>query len=317
MMATNLPTQEEVFNYMQSLSNWGSWGADDQLGTLNLLTPELATQAAGLVKDGVAVTCARPIISQPAPDVLSPPLHYMVESGEGWDTGNKVSGFTGPVAMDFIGMVFHGYTITHLDALSHGFSDGTMYNGQPAHLVSTNLGATVESVDLLHNGIVGRGVLLDIPRLRGVDWLEPGDAIMPEDLDAAEKAAGVQVREGDLLLIRTGSFKKRTDQGPWNVNREGLPGAHAACLPWFHERGISVLGSDGVNDVMPSGYSDLSLPIHRVALVAMGLWLIDDCNLEDLARACAERNRWEFLLTLAPLRIHNGTGSPINPIALF
>ena len=305
---TTKPTETELRGYIDKLSNWGRWGQDDELGTLNLLTPEKTAKAAALVQQGRSVTCARPLVAEPSVDMRIPFLHFMMGSGE--DADHPGAGGS----MDFFGVAYHGSTVTHLDSICHMFWDGKMYNGHPASLVKSREGATVESIELLHNGVVSRGVLLDIARLRGVDWMEPGEGVMPEDLEAAEKAAGIRVEEGDILLIRTGNYKRRLTLGPPG---DGGPGPQAALLPWLHDRGVAVLGSDTPNDPSPSGYTDFRLPIHNIGIVAMGLWLLDNANLEDLSQTCAELNRWEFLMTLSPLRIHNGTGSPVNPIAVF
>ncbi len=313
-MAGRVPDESEVLGYFKSLSNWGRWGADDELGTLNLVTPEKRVSAVGLVKDGVTVSCARPIVTDAATDVTFQPQRYMVESGDGWAGGEKLTNSRSQSSMEFIGMVFHGQTITHVDSLCHVFWEAQMYNGRPSHLVSTRLGATAETIEVLQNGVVTRGVLLDVPKVRGIDWLEPDEGAFPEDLDAAEKACGVRVEEGDVLLIRTGHYKRRTELGPFGPEHSG---PHVACLPWLRQRGVAMLGSDTSNDVAPSLYENLVLPVHQMGIVGMGLWLIDNCNLEELAQACQERNRWEFLLVIGPLRIRNGTGSPVNPIAVF
>ena len=155
-MAGKIPTQEEVLDYFESLSNWGRWGDDDQLGTLNFLTPDKTLRAASLVREGVTISCARTISFEMAPDVTFPPVHFMVESGEGWATGDKLTNRIAQGSTDYFGMVFHGFTITHIDSPAHFFWEGKMYNGRPAHLVTTHLGATVESVELAQNGIVTR-----------------------------------------------------------------------------------------------------------------------------------------------------------------
>jgi kynurenine formamidase len=140
---------------------------------------------------------------------------------------------------------------------------------------------------------------------------------MPADLEAAERAAGVRVEPGDILLIRTGYYARRRAQGPRHPLKDGSPAAHVACMPWFRERGIAMLGTDTHNDVSPLPYPGIGNAVHVVGLVAMGLWLIDNANLEELAEACASRRRWAFMLAIAPLRLPNSTGSPVNPIALF
>ena len=309
MATRQVPTEEEVLGYMTSLSNWGRWGQDDELGTLNLITPEKRAQAGRLVKEGTSITCSRLIVPEIAPDVVSiPPLHYMINTGESAPS----SGPGG--SSDFIGMSYHGYTITHLDSLCHQFWDGKMYNGKSASLVNAQQKATAGHIDRVQDGVVTRGVLLDIAQLKGKEWLEEGEAVFPDDLEAAERAQGVKVEEGDALLVRLGWYKKR-EQMP--TPAPGRPGLHAATLPWLHERGVSIIVADASQDVDPSGYSKVSLPIHRVGIVAMGLWLIDAANCEELVNVCHRLDRWEFMFVVAPLRFHNATGSPVNPLAIF
>ena len=316
-MPAQIPSEQEVLGYFDKLSNWGRWGDDDEHGTLNLLSNEKTLQAVSLVREGATVSCSRTVTWTPEADHMSTPLHFMLESGEGWASGDKVTNRPSQAATDFFGMAFHGYHITHMDSLAHFFWQGKMYNGRPPHLVSTGLGATVESIELAKNGIATRGVLVDVPMIRGVDWVERGEGVMPEDILAAEERCGFRIEEGDVLLVRTGNLHRRNVEGPVNPREAGSPACQAACLPLFHERGIAVLGSDTGNDVMPSQYSSMSNPIHQVGIVAMGLWILDNPNLEELAAACKERNRWEFMLTINPLRLFNTTGSPVNPIAIF
>ena len=313
-MARQEPAEEQVLRYFEECSNWGRWGPEDQLGTINYITPQKRTQAAALVKEGESVTCARPIRHEVAVDVPEPSLHFMMSSGERW-AGVKPKAGELQTSGDFIGLSFHGFSVTHIDSLAHFFWGGKMYNGFSADAVKANEGATKGSIDLLANGVVTRGVLLDIPRLKGVKWLEPGDPIFPEELEEAERSCGVRVETGDVLLVRTGWLRRRNELGP--VSPEVCPGLQALGLPWLHQRQVAVLGADGTNDVQPSHYRTLRLPFHQVGIVAMGLWLIDNADLDELAAACERYGRWEFMLTMGPLRIVNGTGSPINPIATF
>jgi kynurenine formamidase len=191
-----------------------------------------------------------------------------------------------------------------------------MYNGRPARLVTSTMGATEHAVTDVRDGIVTRGVLLDVAAVRDVDWMDIGEGVFPEDLEAAEARQGVRVEEGDALLLRTGHGRRRREQ-PADGPAIGQPGFQAACLPWLHDRGVAVLAADVAQDALPSGYTEVGAPVHAVAIVAMGLWLIDNCDLEPLAVACADAGHWDFLLTVAPLRLTGGTGSPVNPIAIL
>ncbi len=305
--------EQTVLGYFKTLSNWGKWGPKDEIGTINYITPERRLAATKLVEEGVTVSCAQLIVPGFQPDVQFQPLHYMTDSGEKW-AGKKSVGPILQFSRDFIGMVFHGRTVTHIDSLAHVFWDGKMYNGFPAEAVTTAEGATIESVDGIKDGIVARGVLLDMPRLRNKPYLDAGEAVYPEDLEAAEKAQGVKVQAGDVLLLRTGNHKRYKETKSLTG---GMSGLQAASLPWLHSRQISILGSDGIQDVTPAGYPNFNLPVHQVGIVALGLWLLDNADLEALAEACARYKRWEFMLTLSPIRFQYATGSPVNPVAIF
>lgn len=322
MTSMDRPSEADVLAYLDELSNWGRWGDDDELGTLNLVTPSKRVEAAGLVRDGRTVSCAWDIETAPSRDQTSgPPQRYMLATGQGLADEHRVprragEGRSGGAA-EYLGLAYHGYSVTHVDALSHIFWDRRMYNGHPAEWVTSAFGATRHAVTALRDGVVTRGVLLDVAGLREVGWLEPGEAVFPTDLEAAEERQGVRVSEGDVLLLRTGYGRKRREQGPDDVAEVGRAGWHAACLPWLHERGVALIGCDTAQDAIPSGYEALRNPIHAVGIVAMGLWLLDNCDLEDLAATCQELGRWAFLFTLAPLRWQGATGSPANPIATF
>ena len=315
-MAAQFPTEAQVLGWFTDLSNWGRWGEDDQRGYLNLITPAKGKRAAALVQDGTPVSCARPIVTDITPDTTHQVQRHMVDSGEGRDTDPPERRLLRRGASEFIGMVFHGQTITHIDALSHYSWQGKLYNGKPASLITSREGAQTHSIEPACDGIVTRGVLLDIPKVRGVSWLPPEEPVMPRDLEEAERSEGVRVEEGDILLVRTGNYRKRFDLGPV-PGSEPMTACQVACTPWFKERGIAMLGTDTSNDVRPSHYATITSPLHTMCLVTLGLWLIDNANLEQLAEACQQRDRYEFMLTLAPLRLRNVTGSPVNPIALF
>jgi kynurenine formamidase len=322
------PSQQEVLEYFDTLSNWGRWGDNDVKGTLNLITPEKRLQAVSLVKDGEPVSCSR-VISRPPPYAASIFVNHMVQSGERYALGDD-----GPAmdmggasrlplqwAGEYLAFQFHGVTFTHIDALGHVFWKGKTYNGISAATVKASEGSTVENINVAApHGILTKGVLLDIARLRGKPWLDADDHVFPEDLDAAEQAQGVRVEAGDVLLLRTGYPAQIADalsKDPMAPPPHEHSGYSPACLPWFRERDIALLGSDVIQDAMPHAYHESSLPVHQVAIVALGMRLIDNADLEALSEACARKNRWEFCFSLNPLRIENGTGSPANPIALF
>jgi kynurenine formamidase len=299
-------TRADIEQIFEEVKNWGRWGPDDERGALNFITPAVRRRAAETVRDGVAVSCALPLNTEPSAQNINPVRHLMVRAGDLPDATGSA---------DYFAIAPHGMAHTHLDALCHIFYRGQMYNGFPATAVLST-GATRNAITAGEHGVVSRGVLLDVPRAQGRDWLEPGEAIHPRDLEAAEQACHVRVEEGDILLVRTGRHRRAAQVGPWN-GRETLAGLHASCLTWLYERRIAVLGCDGVSDVLPSGVEGVGLPMHLVVIPAMGVHLIDNAQLEDVAAACAERNRWEFLLTVAPLRLERGTASPVNPIAMF
>lgn len=320
---TALPSQDEVLGYFESLSNWGRWGPDDELGTLNLIAAEHRRAAAATVTEGVTVSCALDLSPQPAPGQLQPPQRHMLLTGEGLCDAHRVDQpvpgaaserFHG--ASEFIGMVFHGADITHVDALSHIFWDKRMYNGAAPELVNVMHGATRQAVTVASAGVVTRGVLIDVAALRGVEALAGGEGVTPADLEAAEERQGVRVGRGDAVLLRTGFGSRRRDNDP-ELFADGAPGWHASCLPWLHEREVALIACDTATDVVPSGYDEPPLPVHAVGIVAMGLWLLDNCDLEELAATAARLGRWEFLFTLAPLRLVGATGSPVNPLATF
>ena len=308
-------TPEWMERVFEQVKNWGKWGPDDQRGALNYITPELRAAAARLVRDGATVSCALDLAVEPAADNPTPAQHMMVAAG---DARGSLDFGGLEMSLDYFGVACHGAAISHIDALCHVFVRGKMYNGYDASEVMS-IGAMRNAIDsAAADGIVGRGVLLDIPRLRGVPWLELSERIGPEDLLAAEREQGVEVREGDLLLVSTGRQARRASKGPWVVTEQGMAGLLPTCLPYLHERRIAVLGTDGFSD--PIGDPPIEawpVPIHQCCLVAMGVHLIDNLDLRALGSACAERRRWEFLLVVQPLRIARGTGSPVNPTAIF
>lgn len=298
-------TETEFDKLMTSISNWGRWGKDDQLGALNLITPDKRKQAAGLVREGVSFSLAHNVIKQ-KPDGSPDFVHKMVSTGvqPGADS-----------AADIYSVQYHGYTQTHLDALCHLFYKGHMFNGISEREV-TDKGAGRLSIIQMKNGLFTRGVLMDMPRLLGVEYLPGKRAILPAELDAWEKKTGVRVGSGDAIFIRTGRWARQAAHGAWDYEADSA-GLDVTCLRWLHSRDVAILASDLASDVMPSGIAGVKMPIHWGVINAMGVPILDNCDLEHLSAETAKRNRWDFLMTAAPLAVDGGTGSPINPIATF
>ena len=296
-----------------AVCNWGRWGPDDELGTLNYITPRHVCAASGLVRSGRSVSLAIPINTVAGPDNPNPAVHAMVQ---GHDTGSELG--EPRFAMDYLGCACHGDCHTHIDALCHISYKGKLYNDLPASSV-TSRGPTLLDITAYAHGIVGRGVLLDIPRLRGVDWLEPGEAVMAEELVAAEEAQGIEMGEGDILLFRTGHHRRRLRLGPWNnaYDGEGKAGLHPTAMGLLHERKVAVFLPDGDGEVVPSNVEGIAYPIHTLQIAAMGMACADSLQFEELVQVCEEERRWECMVVLAPLRLPRGTGSLFNPIAVF
>ena len=216
---------------------------------------------------------------------------------------------------DYVGLDYHNDGHTHIDALCHVAYEGRLYNDRSGAAM-TGEGVAVNSIEVLRDGLVGRGVLLDIPRVRGVPWLEPGEHVFAEDLEAAEREQRVSVAEGDILLVRTGHSRRLAELGPWNTP-ESKAGLHPTALRFLASRAVAALGSDGNSDTAPSTTDGVDFPIHALAIAAMGLHLLDYLQFEELAVVCERARRWEFLFVAAPLRIVGGTGSPVNPLAVL
>ncbi len=306
-------TPERMRSVFEQVKNWGRWGEDDEMGALNLITPEKRREGAACVVAGECVSCALELAVHPTPENPNPALHMMIQGGDDC----LIPGLNFESVMDFVGVAFHGMATSHIDALCHVFVDGLMYNGFSKDEVKST-GARRGSIMCAREGISSRGVLLDIPRSQGVAWLEPGSAVRIAELEAAEEQQGVHVCEGDILLVGTGRDARRIEHGPSSPFSVGLSGLHPECIPWLHERGVAVLGADGVSDPLPgSGIRDWAMPIHQCALPAMGVHLLDNLRLDNLAEACARHGRWAFQFTVAPLRIAKATGSPVNPIAVI
>ena len=305
-----VPTTAELDEMYERLKNWGRWGGDDERGTLNLLTDEHRLAAAAEVRTGEAISLAHDLGTDPTPENPHPAHHHMLASGDARDS-NGIPGYE--AARDYVGLDVHGLYTTHVDALSHMFVRGEMYGGRPAAEVRSD-GARSNTVMSMADGVVGRGVLLDVPRATGVEFFDTGQVVTVDELEAAEVAQDVRVGEGDVLLVLWGREARRKAKGGF----DGFSGLHAECLPWLHERGVALLGSDGISDPMPFvGTPDWPFPVHQIGITGMGLHLVDNLALAALATRCADVGRWSFLFTMAPLRIPRGTGCPVNPVGVL
>ncbi|MCW0214267.1 MAG: cyclase family protein [Pseudonocardia sp.] len=284
-------------------------GPGDRRGALTDLAPAQVLAAVGEVRTGRTVSLAAPIETVASPDNPEPCSHEMV----GVDGRITAPGLH--FAMDSLAMNVHGNADSHIDALCHVAYDGALYNGVPPGTVTAD-GEPALSIDVARDGIVGRGVLLDIPRVRGVPWLDPGDHVTVADLEAAERTQHVRVGTGDLLFVRVGHRRRRTELGAWDA-AQARAGLHPTTLPLLAERGIAALGSDGNNDTAPSSTAGVDFPVHVLAITAMGLHLLDYLQFEELLPHCVGGERWSFLCAIAPLRLPSATGSPVNPIAIL
>jgi len=300
-----LVTQAQYERWQTALSNWGRWGPDDELGAANLITPAKRAEAAALVTDGHPVSLAADAervatIANPCPIEWS-----MVRASR-------------TAAADTVAYpCIHGPGTTHLDAFAHIFFDGKMWNGYDVDgLVTMEAGALKNSIMAVKDGLVTRAVLYDIPRLKGVPYLEPGTRITVADLEAWEARTGVSVGPGDAFLVRWGRWAREDAIGPFDTGQEAA-GLDNTVIPWLKARDVAIAGWE-TPGYMPQPEGDISrLALHNFALTILGIQVLDRADLQALAAAAAERERWEFMLTIAPLPIPNGTGSPVNPIALF
>ncbi|MCH2345895.1 MAG: cyclase family protein [Pseudomonadales bacterium] len=292
-------TAATVENWMTELSNWGRWGRGDQLGALNLITPAKRVEAAKLVKTGVSVSLAHNYSVNP--DLGLPPP---------FDQEISMLNTPGEYVMERVSFSYHGGIHSHLDALCHVLWQGEMYNGFSKNDVNED-GCQKLGIANVKQGILTRGILMDIPRLKGVDYLPPGTAVYIEDLEAWEEQTGVRVSPGDVIFVRTGRWATPGSAGP------GSAGLHASVAPWLRERDVAIVGGDYANDAIPSGVQGVFLPIHQLAIVAMGVRLFDNLDLEALAEEAVRQGRWEFMLSASPIPVEGGVGSPMNPIATF
>ncbi|WP_282072597.1 cyclase family protein [Janibacter hoylei] len=302
---------DDFVTIFETSSNWGRWGDEDQLGTLNFLADGRGVEAfAAEVCSNQQVGLSRRISPTWSQANQTPVQHHMISSGaEAKDGAHGMS--------DWFGVTSHGFGITHVDALNHMAWCGQLYNGVPASTVTTTRGGSFGSIEAMRDGVIGRGVLLDVPAYRGSDFLERSTAIGIKDLIGCEERQGVQVRAGDVVIVRTGRDARERVHGEVDYWVDGIEGLHFSCARWLHERGVSMLVTDAGGDVVPSGVEGVGFPLHVLCLVSMGLWMVDNAQLEELRRVCSTSDRWAFGFTMSVPRFKNATGAPVNPIAVF
>jgi kynurenine formamidase len=294
------PPPTRVEGYFKELHNWGRWGDGDQLGTVNLITPAKRARAQALVRTGRTVSLARDIGPQPA-------LMYHVTFPVNRERADAV--------LDRFDLVYHGYTITHIDALCHVAFDGQLYNGRPFQESLSPAGATWCPIDPLFDGITSRGVLLDVAAARKEGHVTVSNPITPRELDATAARAGVKVEPGDVVVVRGGQEAFQRAHPDWVPRVSPHPGLHISCLEWFRENDIAAIAWD-MMDERPSGYRGFGFGTH-LAIPFLGLALVDNTYPERLARACEEEGRYEFLFTATPIRLVGSTGAPAHPLAIF
>ena len=309
-------TVAEFEQLQKELSNWGRWGANDEIGTLNLITDAKRKEAAKLVKTGKVVSLAHTLITEAAADLPSKPGMSL-----------------GPFEMTNGGTTFkysfHSTTHSHVDALCQFDYQGQLYNGVKISEAKGPGGCTKQGMEMVKVGFTTRGILLDIARLKGVPYLEPGTPVYPEDIEAWEKKARIKVQPGDAIFLRTGRWDRRAKVGPWDlipakpIEAAGEAGYHVSTLRWMKQRDVAIIAADVSNDVRPSGVPQevlsrvRSMPVHSLAIVTLGAYIVDAVDLEELAETAAKLNRWEFMVTGAPAAAKGATGSLVNLTALF
>lgn len=305
------PMPRPVFDALfRQVDNASRWGAEDERGTLNLITAEVRRAAAAEVRTGVTVSLAREMVHGEPEGGFGPitvEMQVISDSVLGPSDGSAIW------AAERTSLFYHGWSYTHIDALSHMPSYlGRGYNHAPS-THAPPVGQTRNSVAAMREGVLSRGVLVDLPALMGVDYVAPGGAITAADFEAWEARTGVRIRAGDVVLVRSG----RWSAPALAASVPGSAGIHPSTAAWLHERGVAALGDEAGTDTSPTAVPGINAPLHVLALVGMGMPLIENLDLEELARQAGAQQRWTFLFILAPLNVRGATGSPANPIAVF
>lgn len=302
---------DRIDKLLAACNNWGRWGTDDALGTLNLVTSASVAEAAQLVREGGTVGMSR-VIGGTSPAYRSTsPLHLMVEVPH--DSGDQLRG----TSSDWVGLAPHGFAVTHLDALCHQSWRGGLYNGRTTASVSTRSGARALNLEPFANGLFAPAVLLDLPLLLGRRWLDPAEEVDAATLERAVDRFEARPGPGDVLIIRTGRDERERDSRPDDPITVGSPGLGIEACRWLAETDVSILVTDVQADVMNPAARPYLMPVHILCLVGLGIHLVDNARLDTVAATCSRLQRWRFGISLAPLNLKHATGSALTPIALF
>ena len=299
------PSREELEAYIREHRNWARWGDENQAGAMNLITPDKRIEAASLVKAGRSVSLAHPLPVRPAANNPEPVQHF---------TKSHPMPDAGGVAVDYIGIHQHGFTVTHLDALCHAWDKNGMWGSKNPQQELTYDGSRTGSVEHWRSGFMTRAVFLNVPKFRNTPYVTNDAPVHGWELEDIVKEQGVEIRPGDAVVLYSGLEAYSRDYGPYGREGTNFPGIHASCLPFIRDRDIALWCWD-MTEMIPNGYG-LAWSIHSV-LFAFGVGLVDNACLEPLAQVCEEEGRFEFMLTVNPLVIVGGTGSPVNPVAVF
>ena len=305
MTDRQVPSKDEVLSYLRDDRKWGRWGDRGSAGAINLINAEKRLEAVSLVKNGRTVSLSRPWAVEPRAENPRPAQHFMTVM-------DRPNG--GGAAMDFYGVFYHGTATTHIDALCHVWDDQGLWDGKSPDEVLGFSGASYGTVDAWSDGILTRGVLLDVPRHRGTDYVTLDSPVHGWELDDIAAEQGVEIRPGDAVMVYSGREAYAAEHGGSWAGEPSRPGLHASCLRFVRDADISILGWD-MMDSSPNEY-DIPWTVHGV-IFAYGVALLDNSLLEPLANACADEGTYEFMLTINPLNVVGGTGSPVNPIAVF
>jgi len=310
--AQNLSEKKKEYDQIfEQISNKGKWGATDKKGTVNYIDSEKILSALKLPQKGVSVSLSFDITVE-----TSQINHSEFDGLTKYDHQANAVEFKGyDWATDSYTISYHGFTVSHMDGLAHLGQAGKLYNGYDASKM-TPQGFDDLGIEAFNEGIISKAVLIDIPLLRGEDYLEAGTSITIEDILEFEKKYNVKIEQGDIVLVRTGRWSEKSVNGDWDSSQLSA-GLNYKVPLLLSERKVSVLGSDGTNDVQPSGIEEESSPIHKLTLVAMGMPLLDNLSLEAVAKEAQKQQKWEFFISIQPLRFKGGTGSPVNAIAVF